>query len=75
MYVCMYRGCPLWRCQLLRALQLGQGEGPIGLMGPISQPHGAINTPSLTLDHTYALNVRFLSQLYSWQLRVSCILM
>ena len=30
---------------------------------------------SCTLDHTCALNVHFLNQLYSRQLRVSCILM
>ena len=30
---------------------------------------------TLTLDHTYALDVRFLSQLYFRQLRVSCVLM
>ena len=52
-----------------------QGEGPIGLVGPISQPRGTIVTLSLTLDHTYALNVHFLSQLYFRQLRVSCVLM
>ena len=38
MYVCMYRGRPSWRCPWDRAFQLGQGEGPIGLVGPISQP-------------------------------------
>ena len=41
-----------------------QGEGPIRVVGPISQPHDTINTASLTLDHTYALNVRFLTQLF-----------
>ena len=40
-------------------------------MSPISQPRGTINTASLTLDHTHALNMRFLNQLYSRQLRVS----
>ena len=35
--------------------QLGLGEGPIGLVGPISQPRGAIDTASLTLDDTSAL--------------------
>ena len=75
MYVCMYIGRPSWRYPWDRAFQLGQGEGPIGLVGPISQPRGTINTASLTLDHTYALNVRFLNQLYFRQLWVSCILM
>ena len=55
MYVYMYRGCPSWNCPLLRAVQLGQGEGLIGIVGPISQPHGTIDTASLTLDRTYAL--------------------
>ena len=41
----------------------GPGEGLIGIVGPISQPRGTIDTGSLTLDHTYALNVRFLNQL------------
>ena len=54
---------------------LAKGGGPIGIVGPISQPHGTNGTASLTLDHTYALNVRFLSQLYFRQLRVSCVLM
>ena len=48
---------------------MDQGEGPIGLAGPISQPRGTIDTVSLMLDHTY---VRFLSQLYFGLLRVSC---
>ena len=63
MYVCMYSGVPSWNCPLLRVVQLGQGEGPIGIVGPISQPHGTIDTASLTLDHTCALNVRFQNQL------------
>ena len=37
--------------------------------------YGTIDTASRTLEHTYALNVRFLNQLYSRQLTVSCILM
>ena len=49
MYVCMYRGSPLWRCPWDRAFQLGQGEGPIGVVGSISQPRGTIDTASLTL--------------------------
>ena len=58
-YVCMYRGRPSWRCPWDRVFQLGQGEGPIGLMGPISQPRGTIGTASLTLDHTCALICAF----------------
>ena len=42
------------------AFKLGQGEGPIGIVGPISQPHGIIDTASLTLNHTHAFNMRFL---------------
>ena len=37
----------------------GQGEGPIGLVGPISQPHGTNGTASLTLDHTHTLVCAF----------------
>ena len=47
--VCMYRGRPSWNCSWKGAIQLGQGEGPIGLVGPIFQP----------LDHTYALMCAF----------------
>ena len=49
--ICMHRGCPLRKWPLLRAVQLGQREGPIGLVGPISQPRGTIDT---TLGHTKA---------------------
>ena len=65
MYVCMYRSRPLWNFPLLRAIQLGLGEGAIGIVGPLSQPSGTIHTASLTLYHTHALNVCFLKQLYS----------
>ena len=65
MYVCTYRGCPLWNCQLLQAVQLGLGEGLIGIVGPMSQPHSTVCTTSLTLDHTRALNVHFLNTLGS----------
>ena len=41
------------------AVQLGQGQGPIGLVGPISQPRGTIDTASLMLDHTNALMCAF----------------
>ena len=57
--VCMYRGCPSWRCPWDWAFQLGQGEGRIGLVGPISQSRGTNGTSSLTLDHTYALMCAF----------------
>ena len=53
----MYRGCPLWRCPWDRAFQLGQGEGPIGFVGPIFQARGTIGTASLTLALTYTLSV------------------
>ena len=49
--VCMYVCIEV----TLRAFQLGQGEGPIGLVGPISQPRGTIDIVSLMLDHTSAL--------------------
>ena len=49
--VCMYRGRPSWD----RAFHLGQGEGPIGIVGSISQPRGIIDTASLMLGHTRAL--------------------
>ena len=67
MYVCMYRGCPFVE------LPMATG-GPTGPRGE-SQPRGTIDTALPTLDHTHAFNVRFLNQLYSRQLRVSCILM
>ena len=73
--MCMYRGCPSWNCPWNREIQLGLGEGPIGIVDPISQPRGTNDTVSLMLDHTHALNLRFLNQLYSRQLRVSCSLM
>ena len=44
---------------MVRAFQLGQGEGPIGLVGPISQPRGSIDTASLTLGRTNALLCTF----------------
>ena len=59
--VCMYRGHPLWRSPWDRAFQLGQGEEPIGIVDPISQPRGTIDTASLTLGHTYALVYAFWS--------------
>ena len=54
-YVCMHRGRRLWKSPWDWAFQLGQGEGPIGLMGPISQSRGTIDTASLTMDNTNAL--------------------
>ena len=59
MYVCMYRGRPSWICPWDRAFQLGQGEGPIRIVGPISQPRGIIDTASLTPDRTRALVYAF----------------
>ena len=53
----MYRGCPSWNCPLLRALQLGLGEGPIGIMGRTSQPRGTIDTASCTLVYACTLSV------------------
>ena len=43
-YVCMYGGCPSWRCSWDRTFQLGHRACGSN-----------INTASLTLDHTYAL--------------------
>ena len=61
-YVCMEAAlCGITHCS--RAVQLGLGEGPIGVAGPISQPRGIIDTVSRVLDHTCAINVRFLNQL------------
>ena len=45
---------PYGDAHVIGPFQLGQGEGPIGLVGPITQPRGIIDTASLTLDHTYA---------------------
>ena len=55
--VCMYRGHPSWRCPWDRVFQLGLGEGPIGIVGPMSQPRGTIDTASRTLVHTCTLGV------------------
>ena len=49
-----------------RAFQLGQGEGPIGIVGPISQPRGTIDTASLTLERTNALVVLFSEPTLIW---------
>ena len=54
---------------------LDLGEGLINKVGPMSQPRGTIDTASRALDHTHAFNMHFLSQLYSRQLRVTCVLM
>ena len=54
MYVCMYRGRPSWNCPWEGAIQLSQGEGPIGIVGPISQPRCTNDTASLTLERTSA---------------------
>ena len=69
MYVCIE--VPFVKMPMGSGIQLGQGEGPIRLVGPISQPRGTIDTASLTLAHTCALNVCFLNQLYFRQIRVS----
>ena len=62
-HVCMYRGRPSWNCTLLRAIQLGQGEGPIGIVGPMSQTRSIIDTASRTLDHTNTFLMYFLYEL------------
>ena len=59
MYVCMYRGQNSWRCLWDQAFQLGQREGPIGLVGPIYQHRGTTGSVSPTLVHTYALMCTF----------------
>ena len=40
-----------------RAFQLGQGEGPIGIVGPISQSRDTNDAASLTLIRTNAHGV------------------
>ena len=49
---------------MLRAVQLGLGEGPINKVGPMSQPRSTIDVASRTLILTRA-HMRFLNQLYS----------
>ena len=74
MYVCMYRGRPSWNCPWEGAIQLSQEEGPIGIMGPMSRPlgyHWSHVTHACMYSHTI---VCFPYQLYSRQLRVTCIL-
>ena len=39
------------------AFQLGQREGPIGLVGPISEPRGTIDTASLTIQKEVCTSV------------------
>ena len=56
MCVCMYRGCPSWRCSWDRAFQLGLGEGPFGLVGPISQPLARRHSRWIILMHLCALS-------------------
>ena len=74
LYVCMYRGYPLWNCPLLRAVQLGQGEGPIRIVGPMSQPHG-YHGSCVTHAGSYLYTwCAFCNQLYSRQLGVTCFL-
>ena len=51
----MYGGRPLWNCQWERGIQLGQGEGPIGIVGPMSKPYGTIDTASRKLIPTCLL--------------------
>ena len=44
---------------MVRAFQLGQGEGPIGIAGPISQPRGTMaprHARRNVLAHSYALS-------------------
>ena len=51
-YVCMYRGRPLWKCPWGWGFQPDLGEGSIGVVGPMFQPRGTINTVSRMLVHT-----------------------
>ena len=64
-----------WISVLPRKVQLNLGEGPIGIVGPMSQTRGIIDVASLTLYRTNALMMRVLIQLYSGQLRETCTLM
>ena len=73
-YVCMYRGRSLWNYPWNWAIQLGLGEGPIGIMGPMSQPRG-YHWSRVTHADMYSHTIMwFPYQLYSRQLRVTCIL-
>ena len=44
----------------------GQGEGPIGVMGPISQPRGTIDAVSLTPDRLLLPPEAFLETTLLW---------
>ena len=57
----------------IEQIKLVLGEGPNDKVGPMSQPRGTIDTASRTLICTN-VEVRFLNQLYSRQLRVTCTL-
>ena len=55
MYVCMYVCMlPFMELPMGSGVQLGLGEGPIGIMGPISHPRGTIDNMSRKLTSTNA---------------------
>ena len=55
-------------------VQLGLGDGARQKWVQYPNPAGTIGPTSRTLYQTHAPNVRFLKQIYSRQLAVSCIL-
>ena len=75
LYVCMYRGRPLWNCPWNWAIQLGQGEGPIELVGPIFQPRGYHWSRVMHAGSSLHTEYAFCGQLYFGQLRVTRFLM
>ena len=73
MYLCMYVWrLPFMECPWNWASNWALRRGP-SKVGPMFQPRGTIDTASCTLIRTKAC-VRFLNQLYSRKLRVTCTL-
>ena len=72
---CMYVSrLPFVEVTMGSGVQLGPGEGPIGEEGPMSQPRGYHRSRVTHADSNSRTTVHFLCQLYSRQLRVTCIL-
>ena len=74
MYVCMYRGLPLWRFPWRKGVPTGPRRGTHRDHGSNVPTRGIINTMSRTLLRNNTLMCAFRSNFCSGQLRVTCIL-
>ena len=72
MYVCVCRGCPLWNAHG-KGRPIGPGVGT-DQVGPMSQPCGYRWSRVMHAGSYLRTSSAFCSQLYSGQLRVTCIL-